>query len=163
RLAFARGEVFGAEHHRLAAGEDRGERVVDLMHDAGGQLSHGGELLGLGQTLLRLAPLGDIFADGDDVRDIPPVLPHGNLRDAVVARLAARLRLHFHLLQLTGVEYAVELPLQELARLPVQDVEDLAPHGVLARHALGPRLALAVPRANAVRAIDDVQADRERV
>src|SRR6266852_2701401 len=90
-----------------------------------------------------------------------PSLPHRDLRDAVVAGLAARLRLHFHLLQLAGVEHAVELALQEIARLAIEDLEDLATHRVLARHALRPGLALAVPGADAVGTVDHVQPDRE--
>src|SRR5947209_1270309 len=79
---------------RLAAGEDRRQGVVDLMHHAGRELAHRGELLRLRETLLGLAPLGDVLADGNDVRDDAAVLMHRNLGDAVMARLARRLRLH---------------------------------------------------------------------
>jgi hypothetical protein len=60
------------------------------------------------------------------------VLPHRDLGDAVVPPLAARLRLHLHLLDLAGVEHAVELALQQVPRLAVQHLEDLAPHRVFA-------------------------------
>ena len=88
---------------------------------------------------------------------------HRDLGDAIVARLARRRRFHFDLLQLAGVEHAVEFPLQQLPWLAVEDLEDLPAHGVLARHALRPALALAVPRPDHVGAVDDVQADGEGV
>src|SRR5206468_574212 len=162
-LTIAGGQVPRAERQRLGAGQDRRLRVVDLVHDTRRELPHGGELLRFREALLRLAPLGDVFTDGDDVRNVVPVLPHRDLGDAVVTRFAARLRLHFHLLELAGVEHAIELALQEIAWLAVEHVEDLATHGVLARHALGPGLALAVPRADAIAPVDHVQPDRERV
>jgi hypothetical protein len=80
-----------------------------------------------------------------------------------MARLARRLRVHLHLLDLAGVKHAIELLLQQLARLPVQHLEHLAAERVLARDALGSRLALAVPGANPVGAVDHVQADRQRI
>ena len=91
------------------------------------------------------------------------VFPHRDLRDAVVARFARGLRLHLHLLQLAGLEHAVELSLQEVPGLPVEHVEDHATHGVLARHPLRARLALAVPRTDLVVAVDHVQTDGEGV
>src|SRR2546427_13251454 len=90
-------------------------------------------------------------------------LPHRDLGDAVVTLLAARGRRHLYLLDLARVEHPVELAFQQVARLAVEYPEDLAPHGVLARHALRAGLALAVPGTDAVPAIDDVQADRQRV
>src|SRR5438034_793654 len=93
----------------------------------------------------------------------PPFLAHRDLRDAVVPRFAARLRLHLHLLELARVEHTIELAFQEIARLAVQHLEDLATHGVLAGHALRPGLALAVPGADAVATVDHVQPDREGV
>src|SRR5438094_6387324 len=71
-LRVARGgrELLAAQRQRLAAGEDRSERVVDLVHDTSSELAHRRQLLGLGQALLRLAPLGDVFADGDHMRDV---------------------------------------------------------------------------------------------
>ena len=35
-------------------GEDAGERVVDLVGDAGGEPAHGGQLVGLGELALGL-------------------------------------------------------------------------------------------------------------
>jgi hypothetical protein len=64
---------------------------------------------------------------------------------------------------LAGIEHPVELALEELARLAVQHREHLAPHRVLAPHALRTGLPLAVPGADVVRAIDDVEPDGERV
>src|SRR5213078_4061237 len=92
-----------------------------------------------------------------------PVLAHRDLRDAVVPRFTARLRLHLHLLELARVEHTIELAFQEIARLAVQHLEDLATHGVLAGHALRPGLALAVPGADAVATVDHVQPDRKGV
>src|SRR5256885_14775518 len=68
-----------------------------------------------------------------------------------------------HLLELARVEHTIELAFQEIARLAVQHLEDLATHGVLAGHALRPGLALAVPGADAVATVDHVQPDREGV
>jgi hypothetical protein len=45
----------------------------------------------------------------------------------------------------------------------VQDLEDGPPHGVLARDALEPGFPLAIPRLDAVLAIDHVETQRQRV
>ncbi len=120
-----------AQGQRLAAGRDGSERVVDLVHHAGRQLADRCQLLGLGQAMLRLPPLGDVLPDGDDVGDLVIVQMHRDLRDPVVARLAACLRLHFDLLDFATVEHAVELALEQLAWLAVQHLEDIPSHGVV--------------------------------
>src|SRR5213596_1672813 len=128
-----------------------------------GQLANGGELLTLRQALLSLTPGGDILAHRDDMRNFLAIHPHRNLRDAVMARLAGRLGIHLDRLDLAGREHPVELELEQLARLSVQNFEHLPPQRVLARHALRPRLALAVPGPDAIAPIDDVQAYRKGV
>ena len=95
--------------------------------------------------------------------DVLIVQVHRDLGDPVVARLAARLRLHLDLLDLARVEDAVELALEQLARLAVQHFEHLAPHGVVARHALGSALAFTVPGTDQVGAVNHVQADWQRI
>ena len=147
----------------LGARGDRRQRIVDLVHDTGGERADGGELLRLVETLLRLAPIGDVLTHGDHVRDRPVVEPHGNLGDAKGAQLAGRSGLHLEDLQPTRGEHLIELATQHLGRLAMQDLEDRAAEGLLARHTLHARLALAIPHGDAVLAVDDVQADRQRV
>src|SRR5439155_272651 len=122
-----------------------------------------GELLALRQALLGLTPRRHVFADRDDVGDILIVEPHRNLRDAVMPRFAGRLRVHLDSLDLPRREDAIELELQQLARLPIQDFEHFASERIFTRHALRPGFALPVPRPDAIAAIDDVEADRQRV
>ncbi len=162
-LALLLRQIGEAQAERFAAGEDRREGIVDLVHDPGGQLADGGELLALRQALLGLTPGGDIFADGDDVRNVFVIHPHRDFGDAVVARFAGRLRIHLDGLDLACLEHPIKLELEQLARLTVQHLEHFTPQRVLARHTLGARLALAVPRPNAIAPIDHVQADREGV
>ena len=50
-----------------------------------------------------------------------------------------------------------------LGRLAMQDLEDRPADRFFARHALQPGLALAIPRLNAVLAVDHVEADRQRI
>ena len=153
----------GPQAQGLRAGEDGGERVVDLVHHARRQLPDRGELLRLGEPPLRPAPLGDVLADRDDVGDVVGVLPHRDLGDAIVPWPPGCLGLDFDLLDLARVEHPVELAFQQLARLAVQHLEHFAPHRVLARHALRARLPLAVPGADVVRAVDHVQPDGQGV
>ncbi len=162
-LPFRLGQIGDTQAERLAAREDRRERVVDLVHDAGRELADGGELLTLRQALLGLAPCRHVLADRDDVRNVLVVEPHRDLRNPVMPRVAGRLRVHFNLLDLTGFEDAVELLFQQVARLAVENLEDLAAQRVLARHPLRARFALAVPGPDPVIAIDHVQADRQRI
>ena len=67
------------ELQRLGAGADRRERIVDLVHHAGGERADRRQLLRLREALLGLAPLGDVFADRDDVRDVLVVEAHRDL------------------------------------------------------------------------------------
>jgi len=55
--------VFPAQAKRegFAAGENRRERIVDLVHDRP-ELPDGRQLLALAETLLRLAPCRDVLA-----------------------------------------------------------------------------------------------------
>src|SRR3712207_7373932 len=46
---------------------DGGQRVVDLVHHARGELPDRRQLLGLRRPLQRRLPLGHVLADGDDV------------------------------------------------------------------------------------------------
>ena len=157
------GQILGPVTQRLRAREDGGERVVDLVHHAGGQLPHRGQLLGLRQPLLGAPPFGHVFGDGDHVGDPHVVEAHRDLGDPEVARVAARGGFHLHLLDFAGLEHAVELAPQQIAGLAVQHAEDLPPHRVVARDALRPALALAVPGADDVVPVDHVQADGQRV
>jgi hypothetical protein len=43
--------------------------IVDLVHHAGGELAHRGQLFALENAQLHLADIGDVLADGDDVGD----------------------------------------------------------------------------------------------
>ena len=159
----AGGGVVQRELEAFRAGGDRGEWIVDLVHDARGERSDRGELLRLSEALLRLAPVRHVLADGDHVRHGPVVESHGDLGDAVGAHLAGGTRLHLKGLESSRGEDFIELATEHRRGLAVQDLEDRSPDRVLARHALHARLALPVPDGDAILAIDHVQPDGERV
>ena len=133
------------------------------MHHASRQLPDRGELLALREALQRLAPRRHVLADRDDVRDVLIVQPHRNLRDAIVTGFAGGLRIGLHLLDLARREHAIVLELQQFAWLAIEHVEDLATEGFLARDTLRARLALAIPGADAIGAVDHVQTNGQRV
>src|SRR6185369_1579836 len=60
-------------------------------------------------------------------------------------------------------KYLIEFAAQHVRWLPLQDLEDRASERNVTRDALPACLALVVPRLNAVLAIDDVQADGQRI
>ncbi len=106
----ARGaHVVHAEHETLGARRDRRERIVDLVHDAGGELADRRELFGLRESVHRLAPFGHVLTDRDDVGDGRVVEPHRDLRDPVRAQVARRARLHLELLDRPRHEHVIEL------------------------------------------------------
>ena len=148
---------------RRHAGADGGERVVDLVHDAGGQLPDRRQLLALEDLALDPVPVGHVLADRDDVGDLVAVEPHRNLAEPEEPRLAAQRDLLLGLLDLAGLEDPVELGAQLRRRLAGEHVEHRPADDVVAAEALGARLALAVPALDAVVAVDDVEAERQAV
>src|SRR5207237_6779538 len=84
-------------------------------------------------------------------------------RDAVVTGFAGGLRIGLHLLDLARREHAIVLELQQFAWLAIEHVEHLATEGFLARDTLRARLALAIPGADAIGAVDHVQTNGQRV
>ena len=59
------------------------------MHDAGSQSSNRSELLGAGDCPVRLHASGDVFADGNDVRNfIVLIRAHRNFADEPVIGVA---------------------------------------------------------------------------
>ena len=65
--------------HRLGTRCDCGEGIVDFVHDTGNKLPEGGELLGLRRAVDCGLPVGDVFTDSDDVRNLAAVQAHGDL------------------------------------------------------------------------------------
>ena len=65
-----------ARLQRLGAGRDGRERVVYLVDDARGETPDGRELLGARHGAVGLHARRDVFADGDDVRDLVAVDAH---------------------------------------------------------------------------------------
>ena len=151
------------EGQRFGASTDRREWIVDLVHNAGGERTDRGEFLRLSKALLRLAPFGDVLTDGNDMRHVGVVEVHWDLRDAIRPQLARCTRLDLELLNPPGREHVLKLAAEHLGGLSMQDLEDRATNRFLARHALEARLALAVPGLNAIRAVDHIQAHRQRV
>ena len=127
------------ELEALGAGADRRQRIVDLVHHARGERADRRELLGLRKARLGLSPLGDVFADRDDVRDLATLDVHRDLGDAIGARFAERLRLDRELLHLSRLEHVLELAAQQLGGLAMQDLENRPADRFLARHALQSR------------------------
>ena len=95
---------------RRDAGADGGERVVDLVHDAGGELADRRQLLALHDLALDPVPLGHVLADGDDVGDLVAVQPHGDLAEPEEpGSRRPGVDLLLRLLDLAGLEDPVEL------------------------------------------------------
>src|SRR2546421_2427137 len=137
-LCDARLKCFGAR-------SDGGERVVYLVHDACGQTPDRREPFGARDGAVRLHARSDVFADGDDVRDLFAVNLHRDFADEPVARRAVgRLRLLLDVLDLARRERALELATERPARLPSENLEDVSPQNVAARDALAAQLAVAV-------------------
>ncbi len=148
----------------LGAGGDGRQRVVYLVHDAGRQAPDGRELLRTRHRAVGLDARRDVFADGDDVRDLAVVAAHRDFADEpVVRRAVVGARLLLDALDSSGGEGALELLLHRLARLPGQDLEDVAADGAAARDALPALLAVAVPRDDAVAAVNGVERDGQGV
>jgi hypothetical protein len=133
------------------------------VHDAGRELADGGQLLALHDLSLDPAGLGDVLADGDDMTDLVPLQPHGDLAQPEGAELAAEGDVELVLHDLTGVEHPVELGLQLLRRLAGEYFEHPTADDFVPPEARSADLALAVPDLDAVVAIDHVEADRQAV
>ena len=145
------------------AGADGGQRVVDLVHDAGGQLADGGQLLALHDLTLNSARVGHVLADGDDVTDLVALQPHRNLGQPEGAHLAAQGHVQLGLLDLSGLKDAVELRPELLGRLPGEHLEDLSAHHLVATQPRCPDLALAVPDLDPVLPVHDVEPEGQAV
>src|SRR5579862_5000979 len=101
------------ERKALGAGRDRRQRIVDLMHHAGSQLPNSSHFFRLGNTLQRFFPLGDVFADRNDVSDAVAFMQmHWDLRDPIRPGLATRPRLSLELLELPGAKDPIDLALE---------------------------------------------------
>src|SRR5205085_173165 len=128
------------------------------------QTPDGGEPLRPRDGAVRLDARRDLFADGDDVRDLFAVNLHRDFADEPVARRAVgRLRLLLDVLDLARGERALELATERPARLPSENLEDVSPQNVAARDALAAQLAVAVPGDDAVVAVNRVERDRKAV
>jgi hypothetical protein len=147
----------------LGARRDGRERIVDLVHHAGRQRADGRELLGLRKAILGGAPFGDVFTDGDHVRDRTVVEAHGDFRDAVGAQVARAHRFHLEDLQAARREHFIEFPSQHTGGLTMEDLEDRAADRLLPRDTLHAGLALVIPHRDAVVAIDHVEPHGERI
>src|SRR2546423_14916941 len=116
----------GARLKSFGARGDGRERVVDLMHHARGQAPDRRETFGSRDGAVRLDARRDVFADGDDVRDLLAVNLHRDFADEPVARRAVgRLRLPLDVLDLSPGERAVELAPERPARLKPQYLQDI--------------------------------------
>ena len=146
---------------RRDAPADRRQRIVDLVHDAGGELPHRGELFGLVHRPLNGARFGHVLADRDHVRYGRPVQPHRQPRGAIGAHFVADVHVLLADSHLAGREDAVELRLEDLGRLAPQDLEDPLADHVAAPQPLGAGLPLAIPEHDAVFVIHDVEPDRQ--
>ncbi len=155
--------IFKLEAEAFGARGNRRERIINFVHHTGGELADRRELLGLRETLLCFLPVGDVFADRDDVRDGRIAEAHRNFRDAIGAQLAGGERLHLIFLNAARREDVVELAPQHFGRLTMEDLEDRPADRFLARDTLHSGFAFAIPCLNAILAIDHVQSERERV
>src|SRR5690349_16929740 len=144
------------------AGADGGERVVDLVHHAGGELPDGGELFALHDLTLDPPGFGHVLADGDDVTYAISLQAHRDLAQPKCARFASYCYLQLVLQDLAGLEHPVEFRAKLLLGLPSQDLEDLAPdHLVAAKRRTD--LTLPIPELNPIVAVHHIQADRQAI
>ena len=144
-------------------GADGGERIVDLVHHARGQLADRRELLALENLSLDPVPLGHVLAHRDDVGDLVAVETHRNLAEAEEPRLAAQGDLLLGLLDLAGLEHPVELRAELCCGLAGEHVEHRPADDVVPAQPLGARLPLPVPALDAVVAVHHVEAKRQAV
>jgi hypothetical protein len=78
--------------NELRAVEDRVDRVVDLVRDAGGEFADRGEAFGLHQHRRHLLAIGDVAHDADEFDALP--LPHLADRNLTGEGLAIRAAAH---------------------------------------------------------------------
>ncbi len=133
------------------------------MHDARGELPDGRELLALQDLAVDPVPLRHVLADGDDVGDLVPVEPHRNLAQPEEPCFPAEPYLLLRLLDLAGLEHAIEFGPELLGRLPREHVEHRPAHDIVAAQPLGARLPFAVPALDPVVAIHHIEAERQAV
>ena len=151
------------ELEALGAGADRRQRIVDLVHHARGERADGRQLLGLRKARFGLAPLGDVFADRDDVRDFTSFDVHRNLRDAIGARLAERLRLDRELLHLPVSNTSSNSLRSSSAGCRCKISKIVRPIASSRDTPCSPVSRFAIPRLNAIGAVDHVQTDGKRI
>ncbi len=146
--------------------DDRRERVVDLVPHSGRERADRGQPLGVMESLLDLAPLGDVAEDQYATEDVASVVDDGS--SAVVDRvltptadeeIGVRRELDREALARTELQ----VPLQRLP-LSVHEAKDLAERATdrVARAPSGERLRHGVHERDALRAVgrDDGVADR---
>ncbi len=144
-------------------GADGGQRVIDLVHHTGRELTDGRQLFALHDLTLDPARLGHVFADGDDMSDLVAVQPHGNLGQPERPQLPAEGYIELGLYDLAGLKHPVELGAEFFGRLPSEHLEDLAADHLIPPEAGRTHLALPVPDLNPVLPVDNVQTNWKAV
>src|SRR5262249_12572739 len=130
---------------------------------AGRKLANGRELFALENLALSAVGVGHVLADRDDMRDLIPFEPHGDLAEAVPARLAAGGHLLLRLLDGSGLEHAIEFRTQFGRGLTREHLEHGAADDVVAPEPLGAGLAFPVPALDAVVPVDHVETEWQAV
>src|SRR3982750_826831 len=97
---------------------DRRQRIVDFMHDPGGKLANGSQLLALHDLPLNSTRLGHVLPDGNDMADPVSFQAHGDLAQPEGANLPAESDLELILDDLPGLKHTIEFPPHLPRRLP---------------------------------------------
>ena len=156
-------DVIDAGGQGFSASGNRRQRIIDLVHDAGCEPADRGELLCVDDRLVHLLLLGDVFADGDNVRHFGVIDAHRHFRDFPYAPLAFVPGLLLDLDDLAGAEDGGEFVFEHAARLARQHAEDVLTEHFVARDAAAAKLAVAVPGDDAHIAINDVKRHRQGI
>src|SRR5579863_4400466 len=92
-------------HEEVGKTENRGERVVDFMSDAGDELAHRGHFLRVQQFGLQCSGIGDVTHDHDNASNMALLVPHGTqIHGEVSDSPFAMHNLHFEIVDLLSGE-----------------------------------------------------------
>jgi len=165
RFGLAESSLINALLKRLGAGGDRCKRVIDLVNYTRRQTSHGRQLLSSSNGVDRLNTHGNILANRDNVCYFTRYrVFHRNFAyNPMTRRTVVGDRLLFNAFQLAGFKNPLKF-------LPQSSFGKFCEHGEyipadrrVARYALHTNFAVAIPRHDAIIAVDHVKRYRQRV
>src|SRR6185369_8550727 len=165
RFGLAESSLINALLKRLGAGGDRCKRVIDLVNYTRRQTSHGRQLLSSSNGVDRLNTHGNILANRDNVCYFTRYrVFHRNFAyNPMTRRTVVGDRLLFNAFQLAGFKNPLKfLPQSSFGKF-CEHGEYIPADSRVARYALHTNFAVAIPRHDAIIAVDHVKRYRQRV